>query len=381
MLSRKIPLGCILALSEVHMSDTYITLPEHEMHSEARAEQVEAHVKEAAEHVIEAVHQQCAPSASHAPSATHHEALIMSEHGMSDKVEVKNIFEPGRGGSGDGGLNAMAAIAALGNRNEQGAASFLPAMAMMGNRGHDGWGGGLGMGLVGGLIGGALFGGRRGGLFGGGDCEGGGGAETRIEDTVFNTAVLAKLGTIEGAIPLASAQTENVILQQTNAIGSALASLALGTQQAFGNTKDTVQNVGALNLAATNNVNQNVLTEGCKTRESVAAAATAILSRIDRFEIDDLRHRAERNERAVEIQSLRSNIEINNTNTATATAAQQQFQLQAQLQDVNNQLRRCFDMVNVVHQEAKATNNNVIAGNTGAVVTGPQTANPTNVRA
>lgn len=354
------------------MSEEHITLPEHEKHSEHRVERV-----------LEAVHQQCAPSTWSTHSAPHHEAHKMSE-GMSDKVEVKNIFEPGRGGGHDGGLNAMAAIAALGNRNEQSASAFLPAMAMMGHRGHDGYGlgGGLGAGLVGGLIGGALFGGRgRGGLFGGGGECSDDGAETRVENSVFNTAVLGKLGTIEGAIPLASAQTENVVLQQTNALTNALASLALGTQQAFGNTKDTVQNVGALNLSATNNVNQNVLEQGCQTRAAVAAAATAILSRIDRFEIDDLRHRAERNERQVEIQSLRSNIEVNQTVNTTQQQAQQQSQWQFQLQDMNNRLGRLFDRVDIVHQEQKSTNANIIAGNSGAVVTGPQTSTPTAVNA
>src|SRR6267154_3792793 len=164
------------------MSDTEITLHEHEKHSEARAEKVEACVEESADRVIAAVHQQ--------HQHQHNEAPIMSEHGMSDKVEVKNIFEPGRGGGmGEGGL-----------------ASALPLL-LAGRADHGGFGGmgGFGAGLVGGVLGGLIFN-RRGG-FGGGD-DGGGGAETRIDSNIFGTAVLTKLGSIEAAIPLASAQTE-----------------------------------------------------------------------------------------------------------------------------------------------------------------------------
>ena len=54
-----------------------------------------------------------------------------------------------------------------------------------GGFGHGGMGG-LGSGFVGGIVGGALLG-RRGLLGGGGDDNG---AETRIQDNVFNTAVL-----------------------------------------------------------------------------------------------------------------------------------------------------------------------------------------------
>lgn len=287
---------------------------------------------------------ECLLDAAHAEI---HKGNIM-EHGVTDKIE--NIFKPHIGGH-DGGMGF-------------------------------GMGGGLGAGLVGGLIGGALFGGRRGGLFGnGGDCDGGGGAENRIDSTVFNTAVLTKLGSIEAAIPLASAQTENVILQQTNQITNLASQAQLANAAGFAATGDRIQNVGAIVLGALNNVNQNVLEQGCQTRAAVAASTTAILEKISADRIRELELRAERAERSIEVNALRSQVEVNQTVNTTTLQNQQQAQGQFQIQALAEELRACRRDIAFVHQEARATNNNVIAGNTGAVTTGAQTSTPTNVNA
>lgn len=327
------------------MGPDEITLPEHERHSAARAAHIEREIE------------------------THCKGEYVMD-GQHDKVDVQNIFKPGHGGGGDGvgGLGAMAAIAALGGRNE-------------GHRGDGmGLGGGFGAGLVGGLLGGVLFGGgRRGGLFGGEGCEGGGGAETRIEDTIFNTQVLAKLGTIEAAVPLAAAQVENVVLQQTNTITQLASAAQLANQMGFSQTGDRIQNTATALAVAISNVNQNVLEQACQTRAAIAASETAILTRIDRQEIDSLRHERDRFERSVEVNALRSQVEVNQTVTTTQAQAQGQFQVQAQFQDIGATLRRFEAALINIHQEARATNNNVIAGNTGAVTTGAQTSTPTNV--
>lgn len=317
----------------------------------------------------------------------------MSEHGMSDKVEVKNIFEPGGGSHGDGmgGLGAMAAIAALGNRNEQGAGAFLPALAAMGHRGHDGMGmGGIGAGLVGGIIGGLLFN-RRGG-FGGDDggCSNGGGISAG--QAAFDQTILTGITGLTAAVP-------TVALQTQNAVQSSIGALALGTQQGLANVKDTVQNSSAVELVAISgvkdsvqntaaalaaalcNVNQNISSQGCQTRELVASSTTAILQRLSQDVIDGLRHERDRAERSIEVNALRSQVEVTQTVNTTQTQAQAQAQVQAQFNELNNHMRRCFDMINVVHQEARSTNSNVIAGNAGAVTTGAQTSTPTNVNA
>ncbi len=297
-----------------------IDLPTHEAHSEQRASHLE--------HVIKGYDM---------------------EHGVTDKIE--NIFKPHIGGH-DGGMGF-------------------------------GMGGGLGAGLVGGLIGGALFGGgRRGGLFGGGsDCDGNGGAETRIDSTVFNTAVLTKLGSIEAAIPLASAQTENVILQQTNQITNLASQSQLANAAGFAATGDRIQNVGAVILNAMNNVNQNVLEQGCQTRAAVAASTTAILEKISADRIRELELRADRAERSLEVNALRSQVEVNQTVNTTTLQNQQQAQGQFQIQALAEELRACRRDIAFVHQEARSTNSNVIAGNLGAVTTGAQASTPTNVNA
>lgn len=304
---------------------------------------------------------------------------------VKDKVDV-NIFGDTRGGGGMDGIWA----------------SVLPALAAeRGNRG-DGFGG-LGSGFIGGVIGGALFGGRRGGLFGGGDGDcGGGGAETRVESDIFNTAVLAKLGTIEAAIPLAACTTQaavasaeanltNVTLQQTIALERDLGSLALGTQQGFANTKDAVQATAALLGTAISNTNQNVSAQGCQTREAIqndGDKTRALL--VARFQLEDATTIANLNNQVTELRNegrSRANhdeLRLQITNTNTAVAAQQQGQAQFQQQQILATLATLVPSVNALINEsqvARATNANLIFGNTGAVATGAQTNTPTNVRA
>jgi hypothetical protein len=144
--------------------------------------------------------------------------LKMAGESVSDKVDIHNIVR-GLGGA-DGGMG--------------------------------GFGGG---GMLGGLLIGALLS-RNGGLFGGNDN---GGAETRLSETINGTAVLTKLGSIEAAIPLASAQTENVILQQTIALTNANSQTQLAMSQGFANVKDAVQNSAVINLQATQNASKEIL--------------------------------------------------------------------------------------------------------------------------
>lgn len=279
-----------------------------------------------------------------------------------------------------------------------GLGGMLPAMCAPGAGVAGGLGAGLGAGLLGGVLGGALFGGRgrRGGLFGDDDC-GNGGAETRIEDTVFNTAVLAKLGTIEAAVPLAAANTENVILQQTNLISNIAAAAQLANQTGFSNLKDSVQLTSAALAVGINNVNQNVLTTGCSIERVISAEnektrglitqifETQQAEKINKLnaEVIELREEGRRNEaearRVTDVNALRSTIEINNTATNTTNQQQQQFQVQSQFQTIGNVLSNLNSRLDHITQIAQATNQNIIAGNTGAVVTGPQAANPTNV--
>jgi len=320
----------------------------------------------------------------------------MGMEGVSDKVNINLGDGYGRGGGGDslGGAGLAAVIAALGNRNEGGDTAGL--IAALGNRNNDGLGGGglaammamngnNGMNNMWPIILLALLGRGRGGLFGGGDGECGvpGGIGPG------QAAILQTL--LEGQSSL-RAEVPTTALETQNAINSAIGSLALGTQQGFANTKDAVQNGISFLDRDIQMTNQNVSSQGCQTREAVqndGDKTRALL--VSRFQQEDATRIAALNAEVIELRNegrrradhdeLR--IQVSNTNVANATQtqAQAQFQVQAQFQDLNARLGRLFDRVDIVHQEQRSTNANIIAGNTGAVVTGPQTSTPTNVNA
>lgn len=312
------------------------------------------------------------------------------EHDVTDKVDVHNIFKPGHGdsGGGMGGLGTAAVIAAMGNRNETGGLAAL-APALMG-RHHDGFGmGGFGAGLVGGVLGGALFGGRsrRGGIFGGDDDSGNSGAETRIEDTVFNTATLSKLGAIEAAIPLAAANTESVILQQTNQINALAASAQLANANGFAGTKDVVQNLGLLLSQAICGINQNVSAQGCQTREAVqndGDKTRALL--VARFSQEDATAINRLNAEVVELRSEgrrnadNAELRLSITNNNTAVAAQQQGQQQQQQQQQFQLLASLVPTIHALVGDIQAVKQGQVIFNSGTMAaSGTQAAANTKV--
>lgn len=307
----------------------------------------------------------------------------------TDKV----VVNAGSGGGGD--LGAMAAIAALGNRNQgndnaaliaalgnrnDDSNSILPAMLAMQNR-HPGYGyGDGGFGGMNGILGiaalGLIFGrGGRGGLFGGGDGDcGGGGAETRIQDTAQNLAVL------------------NAIGQAKDATTGGFATTALALSQGFANVRDSVQASTFLLNKELCDVNQNVSSQGCQTREAIqndGDKTRALL--VARFQQQDATTIAEQNARIVALETrghadrnhAEAKLEINNTNTAVANASARsnQEQQQQQFNAIVNALGIIGARLSSVEQIAHSTNSNIIAGNSGATVTGAQTSTPTNVNA
>lgn len=310
----------------------------------------------------------------------------------SDKVNINVGGGEGRGGY-DGGASIAAVIAALGNRNQGNDNAALVA-ALMNNRDRDrddGLGGGV-AGLVA-LM--ALL--NRRGFGDGGDCGGDRDWGGRDRDGGLSPGQAAALQTLmEGQSSLRAEGPENTLRAQGEIL-QAISELALADQAGFANVKDSVQAGLLATLAATSGVkdsvmnnsallqrdlatvNQNVSAQGCQTRETVLASENRIIAKLDQNTIDDLRHRAERAERAVEVNALASRVEVNQTVTTTQAQAQAQGQIQAQFQDIGNVLRRVCDRLDAVHQVAQAANSNIIAGNTGAVVTGPQNNNPTNV--
>lgn len=312
----------------------------------------------------------------------------------SDKVNI-NL---GEGGGGGGGAGLAAVIAALGNRNEGGDTAGL--IAALGNRNNDGGMAAMLPALMAGQNNGmnniwpilllALLGRGRGGLLGGdgGDCAPGGiGAG--------HAALLQTL--LEGQSDL-RADVPRTALETQNAIQSAVSALALGTQQGFANTKDAVQASLLANLTATGGVKDSVMnnaallqrdicdvkstvqTEACATRELVQAGTTAILSRIDRSEIDELRARADRAERNIEVNALRSQVEVNQTVNTTQAQAQGQFQVQTQLQDIGSAVRELRGLAIIGNQTMLARQAQDIVNLGTMTASGTQAAANTQVR-
>jgi len=172
--------------------------------------------------------------------------------------------------------------------------------------GFGGFGGGGGFGAFG-LIG--LLGlnslnrdGRR-------DCDDGGGSR------VFEAAILSKLGTIEGAVPLAASAIQNSILEQSLGFTSQLNQSTLSQLQATTNVKDTVQN-GTTALLLNNAQNTQQLLQ----------AICGLGSKIDQNRISELE---------TELSESRSHgrsreVEVNVSQTVQQVQAQQQQQQQMQ---------------------------------------------------
>lgn len=256
-----------------------------------------------------------------------------------------------------------------------GAGAMVPALmaATMGNRG-DNFGGGLGAGVIGGVLGGLLFGGngfnnRR----DGGDC----GRDSACLNGTDGMALMGAIGNVKDTVGMSTMNittqlaegfsTQNInTLQQSIMLGNIASSNQLMTHQ-------------AINL-----VNQNVSDQGCRTREAVftdGAATRGLIVQLNNDNLNRLLTVADLDRRDERTHARQREVEV----TVTQTVNQNQLQLQAQQQQqqIASTLGFLCNQLAAVHQEARATNANIIAGNTGAVTTGAQTstASPTNVSA
>jgi hypothetical protein len=268
------------------------------------------------------------------------------------------------------------------------------------NYGHDG--GGLGMGLGGGLIGGvllgALLGNRNGGLFGGNGDNGGGAAVNQL--TLSN--IQGQLGDIKAAVPLAESQVQTALAlaqsditsqnqAQTLALSNSIAQAkeagvasanqnALMNAAGFSNLGDKVDTLSAAQAVGFGNVGLQIAqtgwavtsaisNDGEKTRALIQSIDSANLNRMlttAQNEIIELRNERAR---AADTNGLTISM-INNQN-------QNQLQFQQQAQAIGSLTSALAGVAQIAH----ATNQNIIAGNAGAVTTGAQSANPVNVRA
>jgi hypothetical protein len=304
-----------------------------------------------------------------------HESMVKSDGGNMSELGTEGL-----------GLAALAALSQKGVGNDM---SPLALTAMMGPGRHgDGWGSHGLAGAALGFVAGALVG-HRGGLFGGEDrgrdCGGGGGGGGGRETaTVFDQVVLTGVSDLKAAVPTTALQTQI-------AINQAIAGASLNELQAIANSKDTTQAVGAVlgsaiastkdsvqNLALflsnqLNVVNQNVSEQGCATRNAVQDSTRQILERINANTIAELQ--AELAEARHGHRSKETEVNVSQVVSQLQNQAQQQQQQQAQFGALNGILCQLHGLTQLAH----ATNANIVAGNSGPVLTGAQTANPTNI--
>lgn len=254
----------------------------------------------------------------------------------------------------------------------------LLAAALLGNRGNmpmgDGLFGGMGGGgIIGGLVLGALLGNNRnGGLFGGGN-NGGGCWEGGISpgQAAFDQTILTGVTGLTAAVPNAALQTQNAILAQTNELSTQINASQIAQLQASSAVKDSVQNSLAI-----------LLNQGSQNTNMVLAAVQGVKDQASAYRIADLEQKltvAQLDSRDQGLHRRLDSVEVNVAQTVNQN--QVQGQIQAQLQAQGFALAHIAGACNEGNQIARATNQNLIVGNAGAVATGPQTANPVNVRA
>jgi len=236
-----------------------------------------------------------------------------------------------------------------------------------------GGGGGFGIlggGNEGGLLTGVLLAsllGRRG--LGGDDNSDG------CRDTVFNAAVLSKLGTIEGAVPLGTAAIQAAICAAEGNTAAEIGRLALGTQSAIAGVKDAVQN-GTAFLAT------EILKTGCDVKSTVmndGEKTRALL--YSRFQLEDATKINELNAAVIELRSERRSadhargVEVNVAQTVNQTQAQAQAQTQFQiLAELAASVRNLAGDLQVVKQQQSNINFGVQTGTAQG-----QAANPIRV--
>ena len=196
-------------------------------------------------------------------------------------------------------------------------------------------------------------------------------ARHNINDNV-HAGVLTQLAGQAAITAAISNARENIAVDVRNASDIAQAGFAANAlSQANGNA--LVQQLAAgLSLQGANQTSA-VLTcirdDGDRTRSLIIAQNDAYLNRIIVEQANAL----------IELKNERHTRESGINVTQTVNQAQAQNQAQQQQQQQFEILSRISSALAGLTQVAHATNQNVIAGNTGAVQTGQQNANPVNV--
>jgi hypothetical protein len=201
-----------------------------------------------------------------------------------------------------------------------------------------------------------------------------------LQNSSDTNALLQGIGDIKAAVPLAEANVQLALAGQAASITQQLNSGTFATLESLGTTRAALsaqtqaltEQIAQVGNAADRNLyalSVAISNDGAQTRSLIQSIDKQNDSRLitaQANEIVELRN--ERNR-----MDDRHGIEINMINNQNQNVLQ--FQQQQQV------LGQLANALCEVGQIARATNTNLIVGNTGATTTGPQTANPVNVRA
>lgn len=267
---------------------------------------------------------------------------------MSEGINTDKVIVNTGGGGGESGAALAGLIAAMnsGGGNDSNAALIaaltanrghndMASLALLADRRHDdgfGFGGGLGA-LV--LL--ALLGGRGRGFLGGGGDGDGCGAEI----------VLSKLGSIEGAVPLAAANVTNAICNATGEITNTINQSSLANLAAIASAKDATQ-VGVATLLQAGNSN---------TKEILGAICN-LSSKIDQNVILDLQRQlgvAEARATEDRLRHHSDGVEIRVSQNVNQAQAQAQLQLQQQRIDDDRFNRLFAGFASIANQFQRST--------------------------
>lgn len=257
----------------------------------------------------------------------------------------------------------------------------LFAAPMMGSGMGGAIGGGLGAGLLGGVLGGALLGNNgNGGLFG--NRNNGGGVAIDPWQNQANMSLMATLGDVKAAIPLAEAQTANSIAASTASTGNIVRQVSDGimanlnmqtqmNQKGFADTTAATVAAGNNNLLATKDaatqalqsswaLNQAITSDGDKTRALIQSIDKTNDSRM----ITELANQVTELRNEGRLRGVEGNITISNNNAATANAQQQQAQQQQQqIAYLSNQLAALIQQNQHIQQGVLNIGSGTVSGN------------------
>lgn len=273
---------------------------------------------------------------------------------MTEVTDKLNIHVGGQ----DGGGNQAAMIAALLNGRNQGDGQAAMIASLLNNRSADGgFGGGGGMMALLALM---LLG-RRG--FGDGDRDGCDRAGPTPAQAAILQTLMEGVGDLKAAVPTIGLETQNAIL-------SALARDALGTQQGLANVKDAVQTGNAFLDRDIQMVGANVSLQGSQTREWVTSdgektrgAIASTLERINSIQEGNLQRELAVAQSALAEERGRRHAEgVEVRVTQNVNQQQAQVQAQAQFAGLMNELRGLASQVQKVQNSNETINFGLMTG-------------------